>query len=82
MLRKILILIPAIFLAACGTITAQDYTDAKMEAAIANARIEAAQAAAMADAQRLEWTREAIRLLLEEWASQEGRRPHRPGVAQ
>lgn len=80
-MKMILAVILLTLVSACGTISSQDYTDAKVEAAIANARIEGMESAAIADARREEQTREAIRLLLEQWASQEGRRPHKPGGA-
>ena len=80
-MRVMILAACAVVLSACGTISAQDYTDAKMEAAIANARIEAAEQAAAADARRLEQMREAIHQLLEQLMYQDGRRPHRPGGA-
>lgn len=78
-MRAILLTICAIVLPACGTISAQDYTDAKMEAAISQARLDAAAEAAAADARREEIMREAIRLIIEQFQFQDGRRPHRPG---
>ena len=79
-MKYIVLLIPLVFVG-CGTISSQDYTDLAIQNAVNEARIEAAMQAAAARDREKEQVREAIRLLLEQWASQDGRRPHRPGGA-
>jgi len=78
MLKKILILFLPLVLIGCGTISAQSYTDLAIEKAVADARLEAAEQARMADRDRLSEIREAIRLWIEQSQDADGRRPHRP----
>lgn len=79
---KLMILAACAFvLSACGTIKSQDYTDLAIQKAVADARIEAAEQARVADQEREELLREALRLYIEQLQHQDGRRPHRPGGA-
>ena len=49
--------------------------------AVADARIQSAEQATAARLAGDEQVREAIRLMLEQWSTQEGRRLHKPGGA-